>query len=55
VKQVPERLRETWWCQRLLLEHVVTVTELETIVSVDDVALLIEASDFWAELNRPIG
>ncbi len=51
MKKIPEAVQADWPCRRLVLEGIATVTEVETTMSIDDVADWVECSDFWAEIH----
>lgn len=44
---IPPELEGDWPCRRLVLEKIATITELETILSIDDVDLWSRALQSW--------
>lgn len=49
---MPEALRETWPCWRLVNERRATMSELHTTLTIDDVDCALIASDFEHEIER---
>ncbi len=45
-------MAQTWPCERLIIEKVATLSELESWYSINDVADRNEALDAWAEAEK---
>ncbi len=47
--------RETWPCERLIIEKVASLTEIETHYSINDLADMNDALDAWQEAQQEAG
>ena len=50
---MPEELRPCWDCWRVILDGHATYTEVEEVMSIDDVQLMCMAADYLWDVTHP--